>query len=252
MFLALYYLLRIKLSYWKQVILLCFPGSRTAIYKICNEVKALIDEEGSDLVKTTIIRNWVNQNSTHLIDNEHDSYAFDLSKVVVRVWGYRNSLYSRPHLSCGPRAYLMKEILDRLGFNSRIIDILEVNKGNPQSHTLLEYYDNELSKWIMQDPDFNVFYKSKLSDEALCAKECLQMNKENISFESSGNQVENLKNLKETIVDYFCGVVVYRYAYVGKKTIYILADGAKDYTIKNNMLFKDFCTYIDNRYIKFN
>lgn len=245
-----YYFVRRKLSYWKQEFLLLQPKPRIALKNICDEVMGLIEQENSDLGKVTIIRNWVNQNSVHLIDDEHDSYAFNISKVVVRIWGFRCAVNLKPHLSCGPRAYLLKEILDRLDYKTRIIDILEIVEGEPRSHTLVEYFDNQLNKWVMQDPDFNVYFRSRLTGEILSASECLFMNKLDIEFDSSKNKIENLANLTETVVDYFNSIVVYRYAYSGEKTTVIMSDTIENYTMKQDMPLEKFLVYIDRRYIR--
>jgi len=248
--LSSYFAIRRKLSYWKQTVSQNKPAPRQALKNICHEVANLIAVEQTDLEKTTIIRNWVNQNSIHLVDQEHDSYAFDLSKVLVKAWDYSASASHRPHLSCGPRAYLLKAVLDKLQYRTRIIDIFEIIDGKPRSHTLIEYFDSTLGKWIMQDPDFNVYYISTRTKEPLGAGESLLIDSSGMWYESSGFEVENLVNLTETIRDYFTIVVVYRYGYVGGRAKIRLSEVAETYALARGMVLDIFHAYLDTRYTK--
>lgn len=248
MILGFAYAIKRRLSYWKQVLSLTLLGPRRALRGIYSNVPSILEENASDLQNTTHIRNWVNINSIHLIDDEHDSYAFDLSKVAVRVWAYVQKTGSQPHLSCGPRAYLLKQILDHFGYSTRIIDILEVVKGEPRSHTLIEYFDNTLKKWVMQDPDFNACYVDKATGLPLSAEEALEYDKCSIIAASGGYDFENSKNLFGTIDDYFFAVVVYRYCYVGQKANIRFASNCRSYTLDNGMSFDDFKYYLRKRY----
>jgi len=242
------YVIKRKLSYWKQVVSLCFPSQRAALKGIYQELDHLIDPDVSDFRNTTTVRNWVNENSVHLIDDEHDSYAFDLAKVVVKVWQYFLTKDSKPHLSCGPRAYLLKQLLDHLGFATRIIDILEIVKGEPRSHTLLEYYDTSCNKWVMQDPDFNVSYVNTATGAPLGAAEALVCEKSLITGDASGYTVENRVNLDGTIEDYFWVVVVYRYCYEGGKADILFSDGCAEYGFVNGMAIESFRSYLLDKY----
>ena len=245
---TLVFVVKRKLSYWKQVASLCFPSQKAALKGIYQELNRLIDPEASDFSNTTIVRNWVNENSVHLIDDEHDRYAFDLAKVVVKVWQYFLTKGSKPHLSCGPRAYFLKQLLDHLGFTTRIIDILEIVKGEPRSHTLIEYYDSSYNKWVMQDPDFNASYVNTATKKPLGAAEALVCDKSLITGDASGHIVENRVNLDETIEDYFWAVVVYRYCYEGGKADILFSEGCAEYGLVNGMVIDSFDTYLSNRY----
>ena len=92
------------------------------------------------------IRNWVNTNSSHNIDGEHDQYAFQIDKVLEKLVHYHTTRNSPPHLSCGPRRYAMKKILKLVGVRSRVIDIFQVLDGVVNPHTLLEVYCNDTDR----------------------------------------------------------------------------------------------------------
>jgi len=240
------YALKRKLSYWKQILSLQSPRSRQALNNIYLVMPDILDTNSSDFENTTQVRNWVNENSIHLIDKEHDSYAFDLSKVVIKVWQYFQVKERPPHLSCGPRAYLLRQLLEQLGYSCRVIDIFEIVAGEPRSHTLVEYYDTCLNKWVMQDPDFNACYLDKNTELPLGAAEALEYAKSDII--AGGGQFENKVNLDGTIDDYFFAVVVYRYSYVGEKAIMVFSHTCDVYCVENGMAIDAFCKYLQERY----
>jgi len=216
-----------KLSYFKLCLSLSVYDSRKSLqYILCNISQSLLKKSlNDDLEIATFVRNWVNSNSVHLIDDEHDSYAFKINKVVCRISDYHQSKIGKPHLSCGPRSYLAKLILDKLGFETRIIDIYKIDNGIPKSHTLFEYFDKQHKKWLLQDPDFNVYYVDKYTNMPLGTIECIKKESASISYCTSSYKVENVGNLIGAIQSYFSLVVVYRLSYVGKKSkIYAYQD----------------------------
>jgi hypothetical protein len=112
----------------------------------------------SEAERIDFIRNWVYQNSIHLIDKEHDRYAFNTAKVLPMLWHTHLTGQAPAHLSCGPRAAAMQAILKELGIPSQMIFIFTDNYAQVQSHTFLEVFNRETSKWELQDPDFNLYY----------------------------------------------------------------------------------------------
>lgn len=242
-----------KLSYWKQEFLVFFSGASSILKSQSTALKEQAKEEGlsSDLELTTYIRNWVNINSIHLIDEEHDLYAFKLYKVIKLVSGYSSNEGHRPHLSCGPRAYLLKAILDVLGYKTRIIDLFEMVKGQPYSHTLIEYYDEQLNQWVMQDPDFNAYYTESSRGRPLSANQALNIDSQAMSYESSGYNVENLENLLGTIDDYFELVVVVRWCYQGGKSVVDYCPLHQTYLDRRESSETAFKDYLSSRYAIF-
>ena len=90
-----------QLSWAKQSTIMALPMNR----KVVAEIISGIDNCDSVYQKTIVIRNWVKSNSVHLIDDEHDSYAFNLPQVMARLLKYAKGEGAVPHLSCGPRSY---------------------------------------------------------------------------------------------------------------------------------------------------
>lgn len=210
-----------KLSYWRLKLSLRKPAVRQSIIAICKQIEST--EFNSDREKINFIRNWINCHSVHLIDKEHDTYAFNVAEVLVRLNQYALNKAEKPHLSCGPRAYVMKAILDALGIESRIIDLFgltELDEGRLKvsPHTLIEVYENDTRKWVLQDPDFNVAYSNAISGEYLSAKEMLLAEQTEKHFDNAGYVIENPINLENTVNGLFEWGVLYRYSYVGKSS----------------------------------
>lgn len=112
----------------------------------------------SETERIDFIRDWVYRNSIHKIDAEHDKYASDISRVLFMLWRSHQTSKDYPHLSCGPRAYAMKAILDDLRIPNRIIMIFADNYFEINGHIFLEVFDRDTRNWELQDPDFDIYY----------------------------------------------------------------------------------------------
>jgi hypothetical protein len=125
-----------KFSYRKQMLILNLPGSRKnrqALTEILLSECPLPQTE-----RINAIRNWVNINSTHNIDHEHDQYAFQIHKVLQKLLRHHITKKHPPHLSCGPRSYAMRELLKLVGIQPKIINIFQITDGVANSHTILK------------------------------------------------------------------------------------------------------------------
>jgi len=219
-----------KLSYGKQKLKMLKSKNSTHLREIMAQIQA--QEFSTERAKINYIRNWVKSNSIHLIDDEHDQYAFNLPLVLSRLNDYSKGLGELPHLSCGPRAYAMKEILDGLNIENRIIDLFgfsgeTVYRVSP--HTLIEVFEADQQSWVLQDPDFNVAYTDKNTGEYLCVKALLQSETKNLTFDAAGFAIENPINLRNTVRGLFEYCALYRMSYVGKKSMLLV-------NAKKNML----------------
>jgi len=112
----------------------------------------------SETERIDFIRDWVYRNSIHKIDAEHEEYAFDSSRVLFMLWHSYLTSKDYPHLSCGPRTYAMKAILDDLGISNRIIGIFADDYFGIKGHTFLEAFDRQTRNWEVEDPDFDISY----------------------------------------------------------------------------------------------
>lgn len=211
-----------KLSYLKLKIILSMPNNRACLISIKNQLSA--NSFDNQQCRINFIRNWVNTNSVHLIDEEHDSYAFNVAEVLNRLNNYALGKGAKPHLSCGPRAYAMKAILDFMSIQSRIIDLFGLTEQDDKSikvspHTLIEVMITDADKWELHDPDFNVAYANAITKVYLAAEDMLHLDETQRGFHASEYQIENPINLKNTIDRLFEWCILYRYSYEGKSSV---------------------------------
>ncbi len=121
--------------------------------------------EASMPAQAQFAREFVFYHSIHQIDSEHARYAWDVSTVLDML--YRHYLTGRdpPHLSCGPRAIALKAVLDAMGTESRLVHVFTSDYDEIRSHTLLEAYDVDSARWVIEDPGYDVSYVDTATGE---------------------------------------------------------------------------------------
>jgi hypothetical protein len=64
---------------------------------------------------------------------------------------------------CGQYAYVLADVLKSLGFfNVRCVELWS-NKGKNKSHFVVEVWSDLYGKWVILDPDYNIYYEVKES-----------------------------------------------------------------------------------------
>ncbi len=102
---------------------------------------------------------FITANSEHRIDGDHDRYAYDTPRVLHWMWAHQRGLsQGRPHLSCGPRAYALKALLDRLELTSRLVQVFSTRPASVGAHRFVEVLDPRDGTWSCWDPDHAVRY----------------------------------------------------------------------------------------------
>ncbi len=209
--------------------------------ELANIVRSNTD--GSFLEVVDYTRKLVYENSIHKIDVEHDSYAFNKQIVTKKLWQSYNGK-EKPHLSCGPRSYAMKDLLSELKIKSRIVDVFQDEELN--SHTFLEVYNSNTDKWHIQDPDFNVIYVNK-NARRLSALDLLTKADEKVSY--LGVELEKMTSNLKDLHTLFEAVLI-RGTYDGTRNVlfYIpekfdlkkgkLLDNKKVYDVINEKYYK--------------
>jgi hypothetical protein len=120
-----------------------------------------IEDEG---IRIDSVRNFVNKHSIHNESTErHKAYAFNPSTVIEGLLktSKQGDTIGIMHLSCTPRAFAMRNILNAIEQKNRIVMLYFHSDQNLLSHTFLEVYNSITAKWEVQDPDMNVSYIRK-------------------------------------------------------------------------------------------
>lgn len=118
------------------------------------------DPSESMLIQKTM--EYIHNNSLHLIDDEHARDSLNIIKVLHKLDVASNgNVEEKPHLSCGPRSYVMRALLSRFGIYSRLIQIYSDDYETHEAHRLLEVYNSTTKSWETWDPDYGVTYLDK-------------------------------------------------------------------------------------------
>jgi hypothetical protein len=109
---------------------------------------------------TQSIMEFVHDYSIHKIDDQFYRNVKRLDLVMIKMAeALQGKHRDLPHLSCGPRATLMKELLSHLGIKSRLVQVYSDSFPNVEGHRLLEVLNSETARYELWDPDFRVWYQ---------------------------------------------------------------------------------------------
>jgi hypothetical protein len=102
---------------------------------------------------------------------------------------------------CGDLAIVLKEVLEVKGYKARTIQLVRQLGSSYDTHVVTEVFDENLKKYILLDPTFNLMFKS--SDKYINANEVRQKHlyKKN-SFEIIQLDNSNVAKYREYYVDY--------------------------------------------------
>lgn len=155
------------------------------------------------------VRIFINDHSMHKIDeafwtNRGNSAAF-ASGVIAHA---KNPSLEPIHMECSTRSNLMARILQAMGHKTRIIAIFN-SKTNLNSHSFLEVMNPETEQWETQDPDFDIYWRSKeskqrisLADEAERIEDIEPCGRENCGWDHvsrEGIKAEKLDDMLDII-----------------------------------------------------
>lgn len=151
-------------------------SSKLPLYKkteLTEKFRQLLDEQNQDgwVQKVDFVRQFVNTNSLHAIDDAWGDHAIFINQTLSMIYDHHAGLGEPPHLSCGPRARAMQWILVQLGITSREVQVYSDASDSIQSHTFLDVLNPESGHWEAQDPDYDVYYKDKRTNQRVSAYE---------------------------------------------------------------------------------
>lgn len=113
------------------------------------------------------VRTFINDNSIHKIDASFWANHGNAAALAGGVLAYAKRLSTEPvHLECSTRSNLMTRILGALGYETRIVAIFN-SRTNLKSHSFLEVMNPENGRWETQDPDYDIYWRSKKSAERI-------------------------------------------------------------------------------------
>lgn len=175
------------------------------------KIVKLVQEQGLNSYTDTIdfVREFVYDNSIHLIDEEFYEYAQKRKVILEMLYDHYESNAPLPHLACDPRAYAMIDILTGLGIRTRVVHIFSDDYPTIQGHIFLEVFNEDTHRWEVQDPDFNTYYIDKETGIRLCATQLVLGNLNHVAPIAPTR--EEIDSVTEALINgnYFEAMVIY-------------------------------------------
>jgi hypothetical protein len=111
------------------------------------------------------VRSFINDHSMHKIDQafwtNHGSAAAFAAGVIAHA---KDPSIAPIHMECSTRTNLMGLILDKLGYQTRVVAIFD-SDTNLNSHSFLETMNPDTGRWETQDADYDIYWRRKDSGE---------------------------------------------------------------------------------------
>jgi len=111
------------------------------------------------------VRAFINDNSIFSVDESFWKNKEYPSSFAAGLLAYSKGTASEPaHMECSTRTNLMSEILQKLGYDTRVVAVFDTDE-TLTSHSFLEVMDPGTGRWETQDPQLDIFWRNKVSGE---------------------------------------------------------------------------------------
>lgn len=198
------------------------------------------------------VRQFINQNSEHNIDEEFYAHWHKHDIIAEKILNHaqNNQKFSIPHLECSSRSFVMESMLQALGYRTRSVDVYEPDPDYP-SHTFLDVQDPETHQWHIQDPDYDIFWRNIDTGKRISSIELAKSSLDNIepctSVERCGWHVKSREGKKAKVLKKYAGLVVVRDGEIGQRDLFTNAERFSLETPQpvNNQKPLAYCDYRD-------
>jgi LysM repeat protein len=109
----------------------------------------LILQNRNDFEQITEMANWVNSQWQHGTTGKFDPSYFDSNDVLTQA---KNGAKFWCHVA----AMTLIQTAASVGYQGRLVSLSK--NGYMHEHAVAEFWSNDYQKWVMIDPDFNVWY----------------------------------------------------------------------------------------------
>jgi len=116
------------------------------------DIRDQVARQENDFQQILLVTDWVNRQWRHGSTGKFDPTHFDASTVLEQ------SKYGATFW-CHVSAMTLVQIAGSLGFQGRLLTLS--SDGYSRDHAVTEFWSNTYRKWVMFDPDFNLYYASK-------------------------------------------------------------------------------------------
>jgi hypothetical protein len=164
--LAAVVILVVMVSVWASYLLVQHHNRKRfdATLAIIQGLLALPDQSPPD-AQFDRVRQFIHRNSRHGSGVEFRSMLGNKNLVAEQMIAYATGRRdSEPvELLCGARSNMMSATLEKLGYQTRIVNLFDTDNDGLRSHTFLEVKNPETGIWETQDPDYDLYWIDKNS-----------------------------------------------------------------------------------------
>ena len=113
------------------------------------------------------VRIFINDHSKQKVDEAFRANQGNSAAFAAGVVGHAKNPSLEPiHMECSTRSNLMANVLQTMGYTTRIVAIFNT-RTNLSSHSFLEVMNPETERWETQDPTFDIYWRRKESKERI-------------------------------------------------------------------------------------
>ncbi len=137
-------------------------------------------KKGNFFEKSDTIRQFVNKNSVHNIDDEFRSYWNKHDIIAKKIADFSTGKIATPvHLECSTRSRTMRYLANLAGIKTRKIVLYEYGE-NFRSHVFIEVQNPDTKEWHIQDPGYDLFWKDRTTGTRLSTIELLKKDMDSV------------------------------------------------------------------------
>ncbi len=161
-------------SWWSAA----FPSDPVAAEKFTNDAALLIPllqlkPDATFHEKVDAARLLIQNNSIHKIDKEFYSYWGNIPLLTQMIlFNASGSIDKKPHMECASRTAILYHLLKAMKIRARPV-VVYTAKDVQDSHTFLEVYNPQTSKWEIQDADKNMYWIFKGTEQRASTEDLL-------------------------------------------------------------------------------
>ncbi len=156
------------------------------------------------------VRIFVHDNSVHKMDEEFWEHVYDYDAMLTKLYDHASGKTDhKPPLECSTRTEVMERILTAMGYKARPVSGFKFENEN-MGHTFLEVYDENEQRWVISDPDQNIFWRDIDTKKRIGLTQALSVPVDTIEpcytkDKCKGDMPDNIyaRITKEKYLDYF-------------------------------------------------
>jgi len=134
-----------------------------------------IPDQADPATQFDTARRFVTGHSRHAVDAEFRKVQGDRNLIAEGVIAHAADRRSEPiHLECSTRSNLLAAVLRKLGYKTRIVAIFDTGGDALRSHSFVAVLNPTTGRWETQDPDFDLYWRSKASGQRVSLAEAAE------------------------------------------------------------------------------